>query len=145
MRVLIIDVRSKDEIAAIRSQGIWRYRIATIPRPFPQGTVRWPGVYSFPDIGMLSRIMLSRIMLESSRLEIINALTGQKAMSIRALSRRVERAYPVVYRDVQTLLAAGVIGLDDKGKLTFPYGEVRFNFSVTGQALVNTSPREAMP
>ncbi|EBP3412834.1 hypothetical protein G5W47_001870 [Salmonella enterica subsp. enterica] len=138
--MLIIDVRSKDEIAAIRSQGIWRYRIATIPRPFPQGTVRWPGVYSFPDIGMLSRIML-----ESSRLEIINALTGQKAMSIRALSRRVERAYPVVYRDVQTLLAAGVIGLDDKGKLTFPYGEVRFNFSVTGQALVNTSPREAMP
>ncbi|EIP3426241.1 hypothetical protein LSE82_005108 [Salmonella enterica] len=127
MRVLIIDVRSKDEIAAIRSQGIWRYRIATIPRPFPQGTVRWPGVYSFPDTGMLSRIMLV-----PSRLEIINALTGQKTMSIRALAKRVGRLYPAVYRDVQTLLAAGVIGLDDKGKLAFPYDEVRFNFSVTG-------------
>ncbi|HAC8240074.1 TPA_asm: transcriptional regulator [Salmonella enterica] len=76
--------------------------------------------------------MLSRIMLVPSRLEIINALTGQKAMSIRALAKRVGRLYPSVYRDVQILLAAGVIGLDDKGKLAFPYDEVRFNFSVTG-------------
>ncbi|EDT3084690.1 transcriptional regulator [Salmonella enterica subsp. enterica serovar Newport] len=88
---------------------------------------------------------LLRIMLAPNRLAIINALTGQGLMSIRALTRKVERHYLAVYRDVQTLLAAGVIGLDDKGKLTFPYGEVRFNFSVTGQALVNTSPREAMP
>ncbi|EAO8184553.1 transcriptional regulator [Salmonella enterica] len=76
--------------------------------------------------------MLSRIMLVPSRLAIINALTGQGTMSIRALSRRVERPYQAVYRDIQTLLAAGVIGLDDKGKLAFPYDEVRFNFSVSG-------------
>lgn len=127
MRVLIVEVRSKDEIEAIRSQNLWRYRIATIPRPCPQGTVRWPGVYSFPDFGMLSRVMLV-----PSRLTIINALTGEGAMSIRALSRRVERPYQAVYRDIQMLLATGVIGLDDKGKLAFPYDEVRFNFSVSG-------------
>lgn len=127
MRVLIVEVRSKDEIEAIRSHNLWRYRIATIPRPCPQGTVRWPGVYSFPDFEMLSRIMLV-----PSRLAIINALTGLGTMSIRALSRRVERPYQAVYRDIQMLLAAGVIGLDDKGKLAFPYDEVRFNFSVSG-------------
>lgn len=127
MRVLIVEVRDKDEMAAIRSQGIWQYRIATIPRPCPRGTVRWPGVYSFPDTEMLVRIMLV-----PSRLKIIKALAGQKTMSIRALAKRVGRLYPAVYRDVQILLAAGVIGLDDKGKLAFPYDEVRFNFSVTG-------------
>lgn len=124
---MIVEVRSKDETDAIRSKDIWRYRIATIPRPCPQGSVRWPGVYSFPDFGMLSRIMLA-----SPRLAIINALTGRGGISIRALSRKVERPYQAVYRDVQTLLTAGVIGLDDKGKLAFPYDEVRFNFSVSG-------------
>lgn len=127
MRVLIVEVRSKDETDAIRSQDIWRYRIATIPRPCPQGAVRWPGVYSFPDIETLIRIMLA-----PNRLTIIKALAGKEAMSIHALTKRVGRLYYAVYRDVQTLLAAGVIGLDDKGKLTFPYDEVRFNFSVSG-------------
>lgn len=125
--MLIVEVRSKDEMEAIRSQDIWRYRIAAIPRPCPQGVVRWPGVYSFPDVETLIRIMFT-----PHRLAIINALTGQKTMSIHALTKRVGRLYYAVYRDVQVLLAAGVIGLDDKGKLAFPYDEVRFNFSVSG-------------
>lgn len=127
MKVLIVEVRNEGETAAIRSQAVWKYRIAAVPRLCPRGSVRWPGVYSFPDFGTLSRIMLV-----PSRLAVINALTGQGVMSIRALSRKVERPYQAVYRDVQTLLEAGVIGLDDKGKLTFPYDEVRFSFSVTG-------------
>ncbi|EJJ4073738.1 hypothetical protein NI359_002111 [Salmonella enterica] len=140
MKVLIVEVRSEEEITAIMSRVARQYRFAAIPRTFPRGKVRWPGVYAFPDINALLRIMLA-----PNRLAIINALTGQGSMSIRALTRKVERHYLAVYRDVQTLLAAGVIGLDDKGKLAFPYDEVRFNFSVTGQALVNTSPRGVMP
>ncbi|EKJ5694693.1 hypothetical protein PJO24_004928 [Salmonella enterica] len=51
-------------------------------------------------------------------------------MSVRALAKRVGRLYCAVYRDVQVLSEAGVIGFDDKGKLIFPYDAVRFSFSV---------------
>ena len=76
-------------------------------------------------------------MLAPNKLAIIKTLMEYKAISIRALAKRVERLYYAVYRDVQTLLEAGVIGIDDKGKLAFPYDEIRFNSSVNGAGISN--------
>lgn len=132
MKVLVVEVRSKDEIEAIKSRNVRGYRYASIPRLSPRGSVRWPGVYLFTDNDTLCRIMLA-----PNKLAIIKTLMECKAISIRALAKRVERLYYAVYRDVQTLLEAGVIGIDDKGKLAFPYDEIRFNFSVNGAGISN--------
>lgn len=88
-----------------------------------------PFTLTFPDIESLSRTMLS-----SGRLQIINAMTGADAMSIRELSRRIGRDFRGVHRDVQALLNAGVIDHDENGKIVFPYDAIHFDFTLQSSA-----------
>lgn len=88
-----------------------------------------PFSLTFPDIESLAKTMLG-----AGRLQVINAMTGAGAMSIRELSRRVGRDFRGVHRDVQALLNAGVIDHDDQGKIVFPYSAIRFDFTLGQEA-----------
>ncbi|MEX8626103.1 transcriptional regulator [Salmonella enterica] len=88
-----------------------------------------PFSLTFPDVDTLAKTMLS-----AGRLQIINAMTGAGAMSIRALSRRTGRDFRGVHRDVQALLNAGVIDHDDRGQIIFPYSAIRFDFTLGQEA-----------
>jgi predicted transcriptional regulator len=64
------------------------------------------------------------------RWQIIRAMTGAGPMSIRELSRRLERDVKGVHRDVQALLEAGLLEHDEHGAIVFPYDTVRVNFTL---------------
>lgn len=53
--------------------------------------------------------------LAPSRLAIIKALAGQRALSIREVTRRVNRKVQAVHRDVTTLINARIIDRTGNG------------------------------
>ncbi|WP_079212651.1 helix-turn-helix domain-containing protein [Brucella pituitosa] len=64
------------------------------------------------------------------RLDIVKALSGQGALSIREVARRVNRDVQAVHRDITTLINAGIIDLNYAG-VEFPYDCIHFKFDVT--------------
>jgi predicted transcriptional regulator len=64
------------------------------------------------------------------RWQIIRAMTGAGPMSIRELSRRLERDVKGVHRDVTALLEAGLLEHDESGAIVFPYDTVHVNFTL---------------
>lgn len=72
--------------------------------------------------------LLYRTMLVPNRWRIIKAMVGAPAVSIRGLSRTVNRTYHGVHSDVQALLSGGV--LDKEGnKIVLPYDRIRIEFN----------------
>jgi predicted transcriptional regulator len=71
--------------------------------------------------------------LTKKRWTLLQALTGQGAMSIREAARRVKRDVKAVHGDVQALLKAGVIERAGKG-IVFPYDAVHVDFVLTQAA-----------
>jgi predicted transcriptional regulator len=71
--------------------------------------------------------------LTKKRWEILHAMTGQGAMSIREAARIVNRDVKAVHRDITALIKAGVINRTDKGVL-FPYDAVHVDFTLTKAA-----------
>ncbi|HWG69761.1 MAG TPA: hypothetical protein VN692_10135 [Steroidobacteraceae bacterium] len=67
--------------------------------------------------------------LTRKRWELLRAMTGQGAMSIREAARRVGRDVKAVHGDVQALIAAGVIDRTDDG-IVFPYDAVHVDFTI---------------
>ena len=65
--------------------------------------------------------------LSPKRADILRAMTGQGALSIREIARRVGRDVKAVHGDVHALLAAGVVDRAEKGVI-FPYDGVRVDF-----------------
>ncbi|MHB1871953.1 MAG: HVO_A0114 family putative DNA-binding protein [Steroidobacteraceae bacterium] len=66
--------------------------------------------------------------LTAKRWEILKAMTGAGALSIRAIARRVERDVKAVHADVHALLDAGVISKTPEGKMIFPYDAIHVDF-----------------
>lgn len=66
--------------------------------------------------------------LGGKRFELIQALAGAGAVTIREAARRVERDVKAVHGDVQTLLAGGVLDKTADGKIEFPYDAVHVDF-----------------
>ncbi|SAK52903.1 Helix-turn-helix domain protein [Caballeronia temeraria] len=64
------------------------------------------------------------------RWQIIRAMTGAGPMSIRELSRRLERDVKGVHRDVKALLEAGLLEHDEHGAIVFPFHTVHVNFTL---------------
>jgi predicted transcriptional regulator len=62
------------------------------------------------------------------RWELIRAMAGAGAMSIREAARRVERDVKAVHGDVHALLDAGVLQRDEDGRVVFPFDAVRVDF-----------------
>jgi len=71
--------------------------------------------------------------LSPKRLEILRALCGQPAMSIRELSRRLDRDFKGVHTDVTSLLGAGVID-HQEGKICLPYDRIHVEFDIEAAA-----------
>jgi Predicted transcriptional regulator len=67
-------------------------------------------------------------MLTAKRWEILQAMTGQGALSIREVARRIGRDIKAVHSDVQALVTAGILEKTEDGKVIFPYDEVRVDF-----------------
>jgi len=71
--------------------------------------------------------------LTKKRWEILQAMTGQGAMSIREVARRVGRDVKAVHGDVHTLIDAGVIERSVEG-VVFPYDAVHVDFTLSKAA-----------
>lgn len=68
--------------------------------------------------------------LSTKRWDILREMTGQGAMSIREVARRVERDVKAVHGDVHVLLNAGVIDRNAEGLVIFPYDVVHVDFEL---------------
>lgn len=66
--------------------------------------------------------------LTAKRWELLRAMAGQGAMTIREAARRVERDVKAVHGDVHALLDAGVLERDSRGRIVFPYDAVHVDF-----------------
>lgn len=66
--------------------------------------------------------------LSGKRWELLNAMTGAGAMSIREASRRVERDVKAVHGDVTVLLNAGLLSKTDDGMIVFPFDAIHVDF-----------------
>ena len=82
---------------------------------------------SFPSYETMHRI------LSPKRLEIVKAMVGSGAVSIREVARRVGRDFKGVHSDVTALLNAGVIDRADGG-IVFPYAAIHVEFDVPAAA-----------
>jgi predicted transcriptional regulator len=85
-----------------------------------------PGL-SFPSYELMHRV------LSPKRLEIIQAMAGQGALSFREVARRVNRDYKGVHNDLTALILSGVIDRDNDGVI-FPYETIHFEFDVGAKA-----------
>jgi predicted transcriptional regulator len=68
--------------------------------------------------------------LTAKRWQILRAMTGAGAMSVREAARRVGRDVKAVHGDVTALLAAGVLRRTEDRRIEFPYDAVRVEFTL---------------
>jgi predicted transcriptional regulator len=66
--------------------------------------------------------------LTAKRWELLKAMTGGGAMTLREAARRVDRDVKAVHGDVHALLAAGVLRRNADGKFEFPFDAVHVDF-----------------
>jgi predicted transcriptional regulator len=78
---------------------------------------------AFASIELLWKVLTSK------RWELLQAMAGQGAMSIREAARRADRDVKAVHGDVQALLAVGILDSTD-GKIVFPYDAVHVDFTL---------------
>ena len=68
--------------------------------------------------------------LTAKRWELLKAMTGERALSIREIARRVGRDVKAVHSDVHALLDAGLLDRTDAGRIEFPFDAVRVDFTL---------------
>lgn len=71
-------------------------------------------------------------LLSTKRREILLALIGAGPVSIREISRRMERDIKAVHGDVTMLLTAGVLRKNDDGQIELPFDAVRVDVVLRG-------------
>lgn len=79
---------------------------------------------SFDSVELLWKVLTAK------RWELLKAMTGQGALSIREVARRVDRDVKAVHRDVRALLDAGVLDKAADGRIVFPYDAVHVEFTL---------------
>jgi predicted transcriptional regulator len=77
---------------------------------------------SFASAGLLWKVLTAK------RWELLKAMTGGGAMTLREAARRAGRDVKAVHADVHALLAAGVLRRNADGKIEFPFDAVRVDF-----------------
>ncbi len=81
-------------------------------------------------IGFKSPELLWKV-ITLSRLELLRLMIGIGPVTIRELSRRLERDVTTIHRDVQALLKAGVIDRAKDDRIVFPYDSIHVDFVVS--------------
>lgn len=66
--------------------------------------------------------------LTAKRWELLKAMAGGGAMTLREAARRAERDVKAVHGDVHALLTAGVLRKNADGKIEFPFDAVHVDF-----------------
>src|SRR5438093_10434916 len=66
--------------------------------------------------------------LTAKRWELLKAMTGGGAMTLREAARRTGRDVKAVHSDVHALLAAGVLPRNARGEDEIPFGTVHGHF-----------------
>ncbi len=69
---------------------------------------------SFESVSDLWRVLAPK------RMEIVRVMTGAGPLTIREVSRRVERDFKGVHSDVTLLLGAGILERTESGAWNFP-------------------------
>lgn len=77
---------------------------------------------SFASVDLLWKVLTAK------RWELIKAMAGGGAMTLREAARRAERDVKAVHGDVHALLAAGVLRKSGDGKIEFPFDAVHVDF-----------------
>lgn len=85
---------------------------------------RQPARISFATPELLWKVLTAK------RWELLRAMAGQGAMTIRATARRVGRDVKAVHGDVRALLGAGVLDKTEDGRVVFPFDAVRVDFTL---------------
>ena len=80
------------------------------------------------DLPLLLGLALLWQVLTAKRWEILKAMTGAGALSIREIARRVERDVKAVHADVHALLNAGIISKTAEGRIVFPFDAIHVDF-----------------
>ncbi len=83
---------------------------------------------AFASVALLWKV------LNAKRWELLQAMTGQGAMTIRAAARLVGRDVKAVHGDIHALLAAGLLDRTEDGRVVFPYDGIRVEFTLTRAA-----------
>jgi predicted transcriptional regulator len=68
--------------------------------------------------------------LTAKRWELVKAMAGQGALTIREAARRVGRDVKAVHGDIHALLAAGLLDKSEDGRIVFPFEAVRVDFTL---------------
>jgi predicted transcriptional regulator len=68
--------------------------------------------------------------LTAKRWELLQAIAGKGAMSIREAARRAGRDVKAVHGDVHALLDAGLLDKTENGNIIFPYDAVHVDFTL---------------
>ena len=68
--------------------------------------------------------------LTAKRWDLLKAMRGAGAMSIREAARRVGRDVKAVHGDITALLNAGVLDRDDDGRVVFPFDAIKVEFQL---------------
>ena len=113
MNVVTLSIASRDEVSR---------RAAAAFRGEEQGAH-----ISFSSVDLLWKTLTMK------RWEILRAMTGQGALSIREVARRVGRDVKAVHGDVTALLQAGILDQAEAG-VAFPYDAVHVDFTLTNAA-----------
>lgn len=66
--------------------------------------------------------------LTAKRWELLKAMAGGGAMTLREAARRVGRDVKAVHGDVHALLTAGILRKNADGKIEFPFDAVHVDF-----------------
>ena len=66
--------------------------------------------------------------LTAKRWELLKAIAGGGAVTLREAARRAGRDVKAVHGDVHALLAAGVLRKNANGKIEFPFDAVHVDF-----------------
>jgi len=72
--------------------------------------------------------------LTPQRFALLQALAGKEPMSLRAVSRLVQRDVKTIHTDVHALLKAGILERGEDGKIVFPYDAIHVDFMVEAAA-----------
>ncbi|MDO9417272.1 HVO_A0114 family putative DNA-binding protein [Pararhizobium sp.] len=79
---------------------------------------------SFASVDLLWKVLTPK------RWELLQALSGKGAMSLREAARRAGRDVKAVHGDVHALLDAGVLERTEDGRILFPYDAIHVDFTL---------------
>ena len=109
MKTVTIDIRPLADTLGDFTQT-WKSGKSSVPR------------ISFEPPELLFKVLSGKLW------ELLNAMTGAGAMSIREAARRVERDVKAVHGDVTALLNAGLLSKTDDGMIVFPFDAIHVDF-----------------